>query len=402
MTHFQWANIYEALILYDEAAAEFKKALAQDQTNEEIKKRLYEVECYLSFRDELQALLDDYYRQRCIKGPSEETTFYKRIEPAYEKIAPLFPQLGTEPGITSIWIENMNDEIERRFNVRIENIKANGNMLGLHFGRIIDSSDIHSSLWGREIDLKVITLKNMISNGLDYWRTLESGGVGGWSISTTEVVRVIQDNENDNKIQLCSLYNEDAKEDYEKGLGIVKTNKAEKEPLVLYYSMENQMQFIDKQIITEFGKAKGIGITGNSLQSYLFDKMEKEFYVITSINIHESQHSIDNTLGLGSEWIGEGEYRAKLSQLAYGYMPFLTLKQCYDSSIGLESNNAHTRANTRLFMDIVQHIYDNHDKYPQIDITKNILSQLTKLSEDELRAISIMVFEKNYPDEKYM
>lgn len=402
MTHYQWANIYENLILYDEAAAEYRKALAQDQTNEEIRNRLYEVECYLSFRDDLQAILDDYYRQRCIKGPSEETTFYNRIKPAYEKIAPLFPHHGTGSGITSRWIENLNDEIEERFNVRIENIKANGNMLGLHFGRIVDSSNIHSSLWGHETDLNVITMKNMVSNGLDYWRTLESGGVGGWSISRTEIVRVIQDNENDNKLRLCSLYNKDAKEDYIKRLGIIKANETEKKPLELYYSMDNQMRFIDKQIDAEVEKARGIGITESSMQSYLFDKMEKEFYVITSISIHESQHSIDNILGLGSNWIGEGEYRAKLSQLAYGYMPFFTLNQCYDTSIGVENNNTHTMANTRLFKDIVHHIYDNHYMYPQIDISKNILSQLTKLSEDELRNIGIKVFEKYYPDEKYM
>jgi hypothetical protein len=88
-------------------------------------------------------------------------------------------------------------------------------------------------------------------------------------------------------------------------------------------------------------------------------------------------------------------------QMAYGDMQFMCLSQFYSSDIGMETNNTHTRANTRLFKDIVQYIYDNAGKFPQIDVSRNILAQLIKLSDDDLKVIAIDVFQKNYPDEKY-
>jgi tetratricopeptide (TPR) repeat protein len=400
MTHLQMADFYAALVLYDEAAIEYKKALAQDQANNEIKNKLYEMESYLSFRDELHVLLDEYYRERCINGISEELTFYKRIKPAYEKIAGLFPQIENNPGITSAWIDILNKEIEKKFSVRIVNIKANGSMLGAHFGRIIDNSVVHSDLWSKAIDLKVITLKNMTSNGLDNWRTMGGGGVGGWSISQTEIVMVIQDHAYDGTLYLASVYSEEVREDVRKQYAGILVDKEEKEPLQIYYSSKISAEFIEKQIITEAGRAKIEGVSDNDLQSYLFYKIQKDFNVRSNI-IHESQHSIDSKIGTRLKWSGESEYRAKLSQLAYGNLQFMCLNQFYSSDLGMEVNNTHTRANTQIFKDIVQYIYDNSRKYPQIDVKKNILVQLTKLSDDDLKGIAIEIFQKNYPDEKY-
>jgi len=109
MTHLQMARLYADLLLYDEAATEYKKALTQDQTNEEIKSKLHELEIYLSFRDELRSLLEDYYRERCINGMSEERNYYHRMKPAYEKISVLFPQQQYNPG-SSFGVYMLNTE----------------------------------------------------------------------------------------------------------------------------------------------------------------------------------------------------------------------------------------------------------------------------------------------------
>jgi len=397
ITHLKMAKLYAELVLYDEAAIEYERAYAEDQNNEDINNKLKEIKSYLSFRDELQALLDDYYRGRCINGTKEELTFYQTIKPAYEKISPLFPQAGDNPAIISSWIDTLNKEIEKKFRVRIENIKANGSMLGVHFGRIVDSSMIHSALWGQEADLKVITLKNMTSNGLGYWMFMgKLGGVAGWSISPTEIVRVILDNGYDTLLQTASLYNEDVREEYVKKMGTINIDKEERDPLELFYSPEIQVQFSTRQIDIEVDKAKAKGISDSKLQSYIFDKLEKDFNIKTSIFIHESQHSIDNKNRTPVKWLGESEYRPKLSELAYGDMPFWGLKQFYSSSIGKEVNDTHVRANTQVFKDIVQYIYDHNSKFPQIDVKKNILAQLYKLSDDDVRAIAIDIFEKNY------
>ncbi len=394
MDHLQLAGVYEALVLYDEASFEYEKALSQHKSNEEIKNKLKEIKLFLSFRDELKALLDDYYRARCINGDSEELKLYERIKPAYEKIAVLFPHLG-EGSVNSVWIDKLNGEIETRFNVRIKIIKANGRMMGLHFGRIADRSEIHSSLWGEEIDLKVTTLKNMTSNGLDSWRTMGSSGVGGWSLSRTEIVRVIM-NVNDNLLQSAALYDEAARKDVFTDRVGRETDQEVKEPLALYYSPEVKFQLLVRQIDAEAERARAKGISDNEMQRYLYERIQRNFMIKTNIYVHESQHSIDYARGV--KWKGENEYRPKISQLAYGEMPFMSLDQFYDSSIGTEIDDTHSQANTRVFKDIVQYIYDNQDQYPQIDRTKNILSQLTKLSEEELKDLAIEVFQRNYPD----
>lgn len=399
--HVQMANLYEALVLYDEAAIEYEKALDQNSANEDIKNKYEQVKSFLLFRDELQVLLNDYYRDRCINGDLEEQNFYRRIEPAYKKVSWMFPDIKTNPSSTVTWITTLNREIEKKFNVRIKIIKANGSMLGLHFGRIIDSSIIHSNLWEKETDLKVVTLKNMTSNGLDYWRTMNTIGVGGWSENEAEIVRVILNSENDNILQLASLYDKDVRERLTKDFIAKQIEKEEREPLELYFSPEIKMELATRQIDIEIEKARNKGIPENELQRYLFDKIQKNFIVKTNIFVHESQHSTDSKFGFSFKASWEKEYRPKLSQLTYGDMPFSSLNQFYNSSIGEEINNTHLMANTQIFKDIVQYIFDNHEEFPQIDIQNNILAQITKLSEDDLRAIAIEVFERNYPKEKY-
>lgn len=97
---------------------------------------------------------------------------------------------------------------------------------------------------GKEIDLGVVTLKNRVSNGLDYWRSWGDWGVGGWSTSKTEVVRVILDDENDDIIQQASLYDETAKENFVKEFMGNKASQEERESLKLYYSPEIHVQLI--------------------------------------------------------------------------------------------------------------------------------------------------------------
>lgn len=212
--HYKMACLYDSLALYDEAAIEYEKAMSEDKPNEIISKRLFEIKTFILFRDELQVLLKDYYRNRCIEGESAELEFYNRIKPAYEIIEEMYPEIDVKNQSSRFWFEKLNDKIGEDFNVRIQSIKANRNRLGLHFGKILDSSTINYSLWGKGIVLNIITLKNMYSNGVDDWRSMGSSGVGGWSLGTSGIVRVIKNNEIDNILKMASIYNEDAKKDF--------------------------------------------------------------------------------------------------------------------------------------------------------------------------------------------
>ncbi len=401
-SHLDKAKMYDSLALYDEAAIEYEKALSENKNYEIDEQRLNKIKTYILFRDELQVLLDNYYRQRCINGESAELKFYNIIKPAYEIIAKIYPDIDINHNISILWFEKLNNELEKDFNVRIQDIKANKNLLGLHFGRILDSSAIHYSMWGKDIDLSIITLKNMYSNGVDDWRSMGNGGVGGWSLSSSEIVRVIKNNEIDNVLKLSSTYNEEANKNFYESQGFnTVLEEAERGPLELYFTPDILKRLVEKQIGIEIDKLKLQGISNNDLQRYIFERYDKNFTVKTCIYVHESQHSIDSEYNISFSWFGENEYRPKMSQLAYGDMPFMSLSQYYVTSIGKDVHDTHSMANTRVFNDIVNYIYENSSDFPAIDINKNILSQLVNLNEDDLINISIKIFEKNYPKEKY-
>lgn len=400
--HLKMANMYDSLRLYDEAAIEYKKALREDKANEINPQRLEKINTYILFRDKLQVLMEEYYRDRCTDGEIAESEFYNIIKPAYEIIEKIYPEVDINQRNSSLWFDRLNNEIEKDFNIKIQSIKANRSRLGLHFGKILDNSTINYSLWGKDINLNLITLKNMYSNGVDDWRSMGNGGVGGWSLSTSEIVRVIKNNEIDNVLKLSSIYNEEAKKDFyeSQALDIVLEEVARK-PFELYFTPDTLKELLEKQIKIEIDRAKLQGISDNELQQFIFDRYDKDFTIKTNIYIHESQHSIDSKYGIPLSWFGENEYRAKMSQLAYGDMPFMSLSQFYGTTIGEDVHDTHSMANTRVFSDIISHINDNSNKYPEIDTNKNILSQLINLSEEDLKDISIKIFEKNYPMEKY-
>lgn len=214
LSHYDKAYFYDFLTFYDEAAIEYEKALNEHKDNAIIMDRLNKIKTYILFREELKNLLNYYYRQRCTVGVGAEREFYKIIKPAYDIIATIYPDIETSNNVSMLWFNKLNDELQKDFKVRIQVIKANNRLLGLHFGKILDSSTIHYSLWGKDIDLIVITLKNMYSNGVDDWRSMGNGGVGGWSLSTSEIVRVIKNNEIDNVLKLASTYNKEANKNF--------------------------------------------------------------------------------------------------------------------------------------------------------------------------------------------
>lgn len=401
-SHYNKAKLYDSLALYDEAAIEYEKALSENINNEVIANRLNEIKTYILFREKLQRLLDYYYRQRCIAGVSAEHEFYNIIKPAYEIISKLYPKIDIKHNVSVLWFNKLNDELQRNFKIRIQDIKANGRLLGLHFGRILDSSTIHYSMWGKDIDLSIITLKNMYSNGVDDWRSRGNGGVGGWSLSSSEIVRVIKNNEIDNVLKLASTYNEGANKNFYESQGFnLVLEDVDRDPLEIYFTPNILKDLVEKQIEIEVEASKLQGISDIDLQRYIFDRYDKDFTIKTCIYVHESQHSMDSKYGIPFSWFGENEYRPKMSQLVYGHMPFMSLSQYYVTSLGENVQDTHSMANTRVFNDIINYIYNNSNEFPEIDINKNILSQLVNLSENDIKNIAINIFEKQYPKEKF-
>lgn len=400
VSHLDMAHLYDELSLYAEAAVEYKRALAQDQAGAAAEDRLSEIQIFQTFCRELKALLNDYYRDRCTIGPSVETSFYKRIQPAYKEIAARYSQLNTVGG-SAFSTGMINREIEKHFGVKIQILLSGGNCQGLHMGRIADQYLVHEALWGKEAELTLTTLSDMISNGLDSWRNFGRGGVGGWSSGLSEIVRVITEDESSDILHLASLYDIQKETAYREQFQAQPGAGMSNDPLALFFDPAIKAELVMKQIEIETEHAISVGIPEESLQDYLFHQIESRFYQKTSIHIHESQHALDATVEAPVQWAGGVEYRPKVAQLAYGEMPFFSLNQFYNVSFGQVTSDPHQRANHLIMEDIVRHIHDAPDSFPAIDCSLNILSQLHLLRAEDLRSIAVEIFRKHYPGERF-
>lgn len=396
--HYKMADLYSKLLLYDEAKLEYERALKKDKANKDIQSKLNEINVFITFRDELEAYFDDYYRRRCIEGQLAEKGVYIELKPIYEKVAVLFPDINASKANVTRWINEIDEKVRDKFNVEIEYINANRAYFGCHFGYIIDDFSTKVSQWGRERDLRLVVLKNMVSNGVWDWLTNGDAKVGGWSNGTDVIVSVLRGN-GVGIYPLMILDDEYRKKELDDAAKY-DGDLSHKAPLELFYSKTLANQFTIKALDHEVQKAKEEGYSDSEIKNYMCNRTFEHF-INTTIIVHEGQHALDSKYNVNNTWLGENEYRPKMSELSYGDMQFATLNQFYELSIGSDMNDTHTRANTQVFKDIVQYIYDNSEKYPEIDTSKSILLQLIKLEEEDIREIAINIFESKYPDENY-
>ena len=170
-------------------------------------------------------------------------------------------------------------------------------------------------------------------------------------------------------------------------------NLIDKPNLEVFYSSLLNYQFEFKAIDEAIEKGKIEYNSDDEIKASIINLLFDHYYT-TSTFIHEGQHALDNLHFDFEQW--ELEYRAKLTEIVYGEMPFLSLSDLLNRDIGNE-NLSHGKANTKIFKDIIEHIYKNKDKYPLIDTNKNILMQLTNLDSETIKDIAKQIFKEKYP-----
>jgi len=235
----------------------------------------------------------------------------------------------------------------------------------------------------------------MISNGLMHWLSSGDSGVGDWNLGDNLMFAVMYSTGAmvDNLRLLNREFATSARQEAEEFDNIQDKGSTE-----IFFSRTLLHELTLKQLNTEVAKAEGAGVPQELWGDYVINRYQKD-YLFTTIIVHEGQHALDK--GLSSKWQGEYEYRAKLSELAYGELQYRTLANLHSQSLDTSATDTHARANARIFQDFVQHILENEDKYPEIDTSQNIMVQLPYLSEGQIKKIAIAIFEANYPGEHY-
>jgi len=391
ISHKGMAELYSRLRLYDEALLEYSRASAEIGEEPSLAGEMERISTFIDFRDELAAFFEDYYRERCQGG--SEFNDYNKLLPIYEDISVLLDEKAA--GGAKTWINKLNDKIEEEFGVGLDFIMDSGVRFGLHFGYVADDISTQVSQWGSTGEYRLIILKNMISNGLMHWLSSGDSGVGDWNLGDNLMFAVMYSTGAmvDNLRLLNREFATSARQEAEEF-----DNIQDKGPTEIFFSRTLLHELTLKQLNTEVAKAEGAGVPQELWGDYVINRYQKD-YLFTTIIVHEGQHALDK--GLSSKWQGEYEYRAKLSELAYGELQYRTLANLHSQSLDTSATDTHARANARIFQDFVQHILENEDKYPEIDTSQNIMVQLPYLSEGQIKKIAIAIFEANYPGEHY-
>lgn len=220
------------------------------------------------------------------------------------------------------------------------------------------------------------------------------GGVGGWNPSGDEFVAVLDSN--GRVLEMMAFMDEEWLGSILPSLAQPIEGKGAKE---IFSSQALVFEMLAKQVNLEAERARAEGTLEDDVMIYVANRFQDN-YLATTIIVHEGQHALDDNW-FSSEWFGDWEYRAKLSELAYGEQQFHALANMHHPGLGTEINDMHSIANSRIYTEIVRHIYDNAQQFPEIDTTKNIMMQLVALDEEQLRQIAIAIFETSYPEEQY-
>lgn len=389
--HREWAELYSTLRLYDEAGIEYNRALDENGQNPDIVRELERIETFVEFRDELALFFEEYYRERSRGG--DEFNDYPRLAPIYTKIAAYFDE---ELGQSKSWIGKINGRIEQEYGVGLDFIMDSGVLFGLNFGYVVDDISTHVSQWGSTGEFRLIILKNMVSNGLMSWLSDGEGGVGGWNLGNNLMFAV--QNSTGNILNTLDLLDKATADAFRRSAVEYDGILDNKKPGEVFYSKTLIHDLSAKQLSVEMQRAEESGIPVELRETYIIHRYQ-DSYLYTTIIVHEGQHALDKYFG--NTWYGEAEYRAKLSELAYGDLQYRTLANLHSPALGTDIIDKHAEANTRVYNDIVQHILSNSSKYPEIDSTRNVMLQLHQLTEKQIKQIAIEVFEASYPGEKF-
>jgi hypothetical protein len=336
--------------------------------------------------------LDSYYRDAAVKGSYVGSMLYKDLMPIYDRIAAIFPDIEKSDGFSQSRFYAINKAIEEKYGVFISYLTSDS-YLDCYFGYVAGEVIEKVSHWGQNADEKVIIIKDMASKGFKHWYNFKQGGTGGWTSSNNagEFVYIFDPR------NFIDSYNWAISDKIENDMLAeakkLSPNPDEKKPLDVYYSPYLLYQFAFKYLNARIDEAEKKGLKDNALKAYAINLLIDDYYE-AQILAHEGQHALDlqfNDISTQAEL----EYRAKLSEMAYGNDQFICLNEFMQPNMG-NAGDPHGLADIQLFTDMVKYISEHKDKYLSIDTTKNILAQMINLKPEEIREIAVNVFEGKY------
>ena len=261
-----------------------------------------------------------------------------------------------------------------------------GGTISLHYGHSMIDESRHIEQYGNSIDIRYTSLVLLASNGYQSWFWDGYAAAGGWA-TAKQIIRV-KDEYVPNTKEWEILNNSKKNSEFLQSTKEAEENDAKlanDEQIVFHASVSKRMQLTSlKRLVNQ------ANITGSDMQQQLkFVNYLSQTQLENDIYIHESRHAVDQSIGIipGKQYPAEMlEYRAKLSELSLGPIPYFALSRMMAANIGDASG--HGIANTNIIRLYVEWMKNNPDSIQKLDHNMPMILQIDKLSINQIRIIA--------------
>jgi hypothetical protein len=245
----------------------------------------------------------------------------------------------------------------------------------MHGGHLVQDDRLHVEQYGRSGEVRFIVIDNMLANGYESWLWDGWAAAGGWSSDGNTIV------------QIRSGYT---------GGPVNALRRTRPGAARDRFMTELQQQSAEE--LATLGR-DGVGrlpATSNRLEQQVYDGVfaragaDDDAFIAEvwratnqySITSHEGRHALDNANqpGLSSTQL---EFRAKLSQIIFADYPRLGLASVAGQAI---NDTPHGRGNQRVLEGYRRWMRDHRDEIAGFDRSQPTLSQLDKLTDEQIVA----------------
>lgn len=267
-------------------------------------------------------------------------------------------------------------------------VQETGGYPSLHLGHVVQDDRHQVEQFGRKGEVHFTAVDNMLSNGFESWLWDGSAEAGGWSEDGGSITQV-RSAYTPGPVNAYAVVADPATR--AKALARIAAAEpadlqaAQGGALVPQPAVGRRLRLQSIDAVAAKARAKA-GPHGDLRTAFLAEYWR--ISVDQSIFLHEGRHALDQAaepeIGKLSE--SDLELRAKLSELELGEIPKLSLFQIDGNLLG--GDTPHGVANARIVTAMRDWAQAHPDQVTGYDRGRPALSQIDKLSDDQIRAVA--------------
>jgi hypothetical protein len=254
----------------------------------------------------------------------------------------------------------------------------------LIMGHLIDQQTRKIEQYGLESELSYRVYDMMVSNGYSSWFWDGRSRIGGWgTVSGMAEVRA-------GNIPKCYLAWWMVTDDAERQ----KTeqyiaDRLQEEELAISKNISSPLNALSRRMLLKATEAMVDGLKDSGLEGHdlamAFVRRYGQFYVETNIFAHEGRHCLDQKFFADdfNHWSSsEREFRAKLSEVAFSFDPYLALGELLQQSV---NGTGHGKANLKIREVLLKWMKEHVTEIENVDADRPLLVQAHLLTDEQIK-----------------